>query len=110
MGIAERKTEVTKRSVKPAKLTVTWKITTGQLTFLLPDGKRIIVRRLHPAPKWAEGERLYGYMGGIFGGLFGTRVLLYFVGTASTGQVAAMWKIRPRVQLLPPKEYRLEEG
>ena len=99
-----------KRSVKPAKL-----------TFLLPNGKRIIVRRLRPASDWAEGERLSGYIGGLFG-FFGTRVLVYFVGTVSTGQLAAMSMMRwgdrywarlptnPRIQILPPKGYRLEEG
>ncbi len=78
-----------------------------KLTFLTPDGIRIIVRRLRPAPDWADGERLFGRMGGLFG-LFGTRVLLYFVGTANMGQLAALWKIHPRVQILPPKGYRLE--
>ena len=79
----------------------------AKLTFLLPDGTRIIVWRLRPVPNWAEGERLSGYIGGLFG-LFGTQVLLYFVGTVSTGQLAATWKLHPRVQLLPAKEYRLE--
>ena len=69
-------------------------------TFLLYNGPRIIVRRLHPAPDWNEGGRLFGYIGGLFG-FGGRKVVLYFEGSTTLGKLAGIWTLRPRVRIYP---------
>ena len=95
-----------------------------KITFLLAEpiargvlvGSKLVVRRLCPAPAWADGERLYGRVGGIFG-LGGTQVLLYFEGSARLGKLVAIWKTHrrsgrscPRVRIWPPPATQRSDG
>lgn len=73
-----------------------------KLTFLFPQGPRIVVRRLRRAPSWALGGRLWGHSGGFFG-FGGRRILLYFKGAVRHGELVAIWQVSPRrVRLYPP--------
>lgn len=82
-----------------------------RITFLFPrkpkittkrtPPAKIVVRRVHDAPGWSSGGRLFGYIGGIFG-FMGKKVLLYFEGAVWHGKIVAIWQVRPRVRIFPP--------